>query len=375
MDNQIIFKCFQTPKGCYLYDRYSNSVIRVSTEQYDELVKIEAGLAEASSSYVIKELQEKGICLPGEVKEIFHPMTPFLTHLLQHRIRDVILQVTQNCNLRCGYCTYGGNYKNRTHSLKTMNFELAKKAIDFGVERSQESSDFVVSFYGGEPLLAFNLIKKCVAYAKENIQGKELHFNMTTNGTLLTTEIMDFLVENRFQLLISLDGDKESHDANRVFKSGKGSFDLIMQNVRNFKARHPSYVAEHVQFNTVINPKTNPSCFDEFFSVSSVFQDTHIMFNEVASSNDIAHQFYCVCKEDIDTFFANKLYARIRSDILFIIEMEYEKHDIEINLQTNTVLFTIAEGIYKHQYNITPNILEEIIADKIILLNCLYGEQ
>ena len=285
MDNQIIFKCFQTPKGCYLYDRYSNSVIRVSTEQYDELVKIEAGLAEASSSYVIKELQEKGICLPGEVKEIFHPMTPFLTHLLQHRIRDVILQVTQNCNLRCGYCTYGGNYKNRTHSLKTMNFELAKKAIDFGVERSQESSDFVVSFYGGEPLLAFNLIKKCVAYAKENIQGKELHFNMTTNGTLLTTEIMDFLVENRFQLLISLDGDKESHDANRVFKSGKGSFDLIMQNVRNFKARHPSYVAEHVQFNTVINPKTNPSCFDEFFSVSSVFQDTHIMFNEVASSN------------------------------------------------------------------------------------------
>lgn len=92
-------------------------------------------------------------------------------------------------------------------------------------------------------------------------------------------------------------------------------------------------------------------------------------------ANDIAHQFYCVCKEDIDTFFANKLYARIRSDILFIIEMEYEKHDIEINLQTNTVLFTIAEGIYIHQYNITPNILEEIIADKIILLNCLYGEQ
>lgn len=285
MDNQIIFKCFQTPKGCYLYDRYSNSVIRVNTEQYDELVKIEAGLAEPSSSHVINELQEKGICLPGEVEDILHPSTPFLSHLLQHRISDVILQVTQNCNLRCGYCVYGGNYKNRTHSPKTMDFELAKKAIDFGMERSQESSNFVVSFYGGEPLLAFDLIKKCVAYAKENIQGKELHFNMTTNGTLFTTEIMDFLVENNFQLLISLDGDRESHDANRVFKSGKGSFDLIMQNVRNFKARHPSYVAERVQFNTVINPKTNPSCFDEFFSVSAVFQDTHIMFNEVASSN------------------------------------------------------------------------------------------
>ena len=285
MDNQIIFKCFQTPKGCYLYDRYSNSVIRVNAEQYDELVKIEAGLAEPSSSHVINELQEKGICLPGEVEDILHPSTPFLSHLLQHRISDVILQVTQNCNLRCGYCVYGGNYKNRSHSPKTMDFGLAKKAIDFGMERSQESSNFVVSFYGGEPLLAFDLIKKCVAYAKENIQGKELHFNMTTNGTLFTTEIMDFLVENNFQLLISLDGDRESHDANRVFKSGKGSFDLIMQNVRNFKVRHPSYVAERVQFNTVINPKTNPSCFDEFFSVSAIFQDTHIMFNEVASSN------------------------------------------------------------------------------------------
>lgn len=88
----------------------------------------------------------------------------------------------------------------------------------------------------------------------------------------------------RFSLKSFVTKDMRNY-ANRVFKSGKGSFDLIMQNVRNFKARHPSYVAEHVQFNTVINPKTNPSCFDEFFSVSSVFQDTHIMFNEVASSN------------------------------------------------------------------------------------------
>ena len=92
-------------------------------------------------------------------------------------------------------------------------------------------------------------------------------------------------------------------------------------------------------------------------------------------TNDIAHQFYCVPQKDIDTFFTNKLYAHIRSDILFIIEMEYEKYDIEINLQASTVFFTIAEGLYKHQYNITPNILEEIIADKIILLNRLYGEQ
>ena len=69
------------------------------------------------------------------------------------------------------------------------------------------------------------------------------------------------------------------------------------------------------------------------------------------------------------------MYAHIRSDILFIIEMEYEKHDIEINLHASTVFFTIAEGLYKHQYNITPNILAEIIADKIILLNRLYGEQ
>ena len=79
MDNQIIFKCFQTPKGCYLYDRYSNSVIRVNTEQYDELVKIEAGLAKPSSSHVINELQEKGICLPGEVEDISSSLDPILS--------------------------------------------------------------------------------------------------------------------------------------------------------------------------------------------------------------------------------------------------------------------------------------------------------
>lgn len=285
MDNQIIFKCFKTPKGHYLYDRFSNSVISVDADQYSELVKIENGSLDSSNSCVIAELQKKGICRTGEVDRILHPSTPFIPHLMQHRISDVILQVTQNCNLRCGYCVYGGNYKNRTHSPKKMDFELAKQAIDFGMERSQESPNFVVSFYGGEPLLAFDLIKQCVAYTKENLQGKEPHFNMTTNGTLLNDEIMDFLVENKFQLLISLDGDKESHDANRVFASGKGSFDVIMQNVRKLKEKYPSYVSEWVQFNTVINPKTNPACFDEFFSVADVFQDTRIMFNEVASSN------------------------------------------------------------------------------------------
>lgn len=279
--NDIMFKCFKSPENYYLYDRYSHTIIELKKSEYDELILVEDGKVLPEQSEILKNFQKNDILLPGRVDEIKHPETDYVDHISKNRIGDIILQVTQQCNLRCSYCVYGGKYKNRLHSTKRMNFDTAKKAMDFAFENSLESNTLMISFYGGEPLLEFELIKRCVEYSRKHVEGKKLLFNMTTNGTLLDDEIMRFLAENKFQVLISLDGSKEEHDASRVYESGKGTFDTIIDNIRCFKELHRNYVNQFVQFNAVITPKTNLSCIEEFFSVNDVLSDSHIMFNDV----------------------------------------------------------------------------------------------
>ena len=100
------------------------------------------------------------------LNDIEHPETENLEMLSNHYIEYLILQVTQQCNLRCKYCAYSGNYYNREHSSERMSFDIAKKAIDFYLERSDSANELRLGFYGGEPLLEYELIKKCVDYIK-----------------------------------------------------------------------------------------------------------------------------------------------------------------------------------------------------------------
>lgn len=87
-------------------------------------------------------------------------MSDLLSSYLTSKLQSICLQVTQDCNLRCKYCAYSENYKNRVHNNKTMSIETAKKAVDFLIHNSSESDIVGISFYGGEPLLNFKLIRK-----------------------------------------------------------------------------------------------------------------------------------------------------------------------------------------------------------------------
>lgn len=87
-----------------------------------------------------------------------------------------------------------------------------------------------IGFYGGEPLLAFSLIRKIVEYAETVFLGKEIKFFITTNATLLTEEISKFLLDHNFRVTFSIDGPKKVHDQNRIFPDGRGTFDKVMEN-------------------------------------------------------------------------------------------------------------------------------------------------
>ncbi|NPV27876.1 MAG: thioether cross-link-forming SCIFF peptide maturase [Firmicutes bacterium] len=143
-------------------------------------------------------------------------------------IKALCLHVAHDCNLSCAYCFASkGNYQSR-RSL--MSEEVAIKAVDFLIDNSGKRHNIEIDFFGGEPLLNFNTIKKVVLYGRkvEKNRGKKFYFTITTNGTLLNQENIDFINEYIDNVVISLDGRKEVHDSIRYDRVGKGTYDRIV---------------------------------------------------------------------------------------------------------------------------------------------------
>lgn len=156
---------FTAGNNCYLYDVNTDKILHIPENVYQclennpdeqELEKV----TDAGAKEYILNLKEKGFLKTTRVEETEHPETKFLSSYLDSKVTTLILQVTQNCNLRCDYCVYSGSYHNRIHSNKRMSFEMAKKGIDFLAEHSGECDKIHLGFYGGEPLLEFELIHK-----------------------------------------------------------------------------------------------------------------------------------------------------------------------------------------------------------------------
>lgn len=149
-------------------------------------------------------------------------------------IKALCLNIAQSCNLRCRYCFAGdGNYGKD----ELMSYETAKSAVDFVVQNSYNRENIEVDFFGGEPLLNWDVIKKTVLYAL-TIPNKIFHFTITTNGILLDDDKMEFINEHMENLVLSIDGRKETNDKNRRTKSGKGTYDILVKNLLKFaKAR------------------------------------------------------------------------------------------------------------------------------------------
>ena len=284
MHKQIIFKTTKTFRNKYVYDRHTNSIVRLSEEEFVELERVEKEELPFELSPVIRKYQESGLFAPNVVEKIENPASMIIEQYMNTRLKQLTLQVTQQCNLRCEYCTYSGIYgKHRTHSHRQMGLETAKKAINFFLQRCSSLSEITIGFYGGEPLLELDLIKTCVDYARNCVEGKKITFNMTTNGTLLTDETADYLADNDFSLSISLDGSKEEHDASRKFVNGTGSFDVIIENIKRINNRRPDF-ARKIQFMTTVNPYMDLGCTLEYFNTETVFSDKRIIFN---SMNDV----------------------------------------------------------------------------------------
>ncbi|MCL2222622.1 MAG: Cys-rich peptide radical SAM maturase CcpM [Oscillospiraceae bacterium] len=289
---QQVIKTFATTNGKYVYDRETNSILSLSDEEFLACRKVENSEATDDDWLVLKRHTEQGFFRPTNIKEILHPSTQFLPFYLENGMNQLTMQVTQNCNLRCSYCAYSGIYNNqRTHSNKSMQLETMYECVDFIMKRSRSVDEICLGFYGGEPLLEFDNIKKCVAYVNEKYRGRPVSFTVTTNGTCLDASIVEFLLANNFSTVISIDGPRDLHNMNRVYADGSGSFDSIIENINFVKKNYPDYFNK-ISFITVVAPGTDFSCINSFFSVDDVLSDSSIMVNTVSgfgASKNIAY--------------------------------------------------------------------------------------
>ncbi|WAW15560.1 thioether cross-link-forming SCIFF peptide maturase [Peptostreptococcus equinus] len=182
----------------------------------------------------LKELENEGLLFSiDEYKD--HPS--FVNR--QPVVKALCLNVAHDCNLKCKYCfAKQGDFGGRA---ELMPLDIGKKAIDFLIERSGNRRNLEVDFFGGEPLMNWEVVKELVKYGreKEKPAGKNIRFTITTNGVLLDDEKINFINENMHNAVLSLDGRKDVHDGMRPTVNDKGSYDIVVPKFRKLVSQRP----------------------------------------------------------------------------------------------------------------------------------------
>lgn len=172
----------------------------------------------------IKELEKNGKLFSKDIYENY----AFDFKNRKTEIKALCLHVAHTCNLNCEYCFASQGKYHGERAL--MSYEVGKRALDFLIENSGNRHNLEVDFFGGEPLMNFEVVKKLVEYARkqEKIYNKNFRFTLTTNGLLINDEVIDFVNKEMSNVVLSLDGRKEVHDHLRKTITGEGSYDIII---------------------------------------------------------------------------------------------------------------------------------------------------
>ena len=167
-------------------------------------------------------------------KDLFEPKADVLKNKSRGIVKALCLHVAHTCNLNCSYCFASQGKYHGDRAI--MSLDVGNRALDFLIENSGTRRNLEVDFFGGEPLMNFQMIKDLVAYAREieKKHNKNFRFTLTTNGVLLDDDVIEFANKEMSNVVLSLDGRKEVHDRFRVDYSGKGSYDRIVPKFQKF---------------------------------------------------------------------------------------------------------------------------------------------
>ncbi|MDR2546793.1 MAG: radical SAM protein [Lachnospiraceae bacterium] len=278
---------FSTQQNHYFYDNGTGKVAQLDSGEY----RLFEWLYAKNHSHGYGELMDFLQCddpvlVLSNVRSIVTQehllMAPFITvfmspdhkenldEVLDRGVRIITLELTQQCNLRCDYCVYNESYgSERNFSSKDMTKETVKASIDYIA--NYQGDELAITFYGGEPLLRFDLIKYGVEYAQSTIKDKKITYSMTTNLTLMTKEMAEFFASvEGFGITCSIDGPENVHDQYRKYPDGRGSFHDAMRGLRHLAdAYDKETFASIISFSMVFAP---PYSAEKLSEIQSFFE-------------------------------------------------------------------------------------------------------
>ncbi len=235
----------------FVLDTNSGAVHSVDEITYDALDFLNGNFFDYTEDYIVKKLDkkypEKDIREAySEIFELFKNEKLFSKdsykelaeeEKLRSPIKSLCLNVAHDCNLRCSYCFASEGDFGCGREL--MPLETAKKSVDFLIEHSGKIKNLEMDFFGGEPLMNWNVVKETVKYARslEKKYNKNFRFTLTTNGILLDDEKIDFINDEIYDVVLSLDGRKEINDKYRITKTKKGSYDIVLPKFQKLISR------------------------------------------------------------------------------------------------------------------------------------------
>ena len=281
----------------YLYDAITNKIFQVSDLFYSHrsvifdaldnnlnLFKLykDPAYENIIDEYIkLENAFKQGDISVNTIENVDYPfMIDDIIKGLNDSLRHLSLCITEDCNLRCDYCTYSGHYLYaRKHSKKSMAYDIAVKAIDFYYAHSTECEKVIISFYGGEPLIEFEKIKKLVSYCQNIFDGKEQHYLISSNGTLLHDAFIDWFIENpNVYINITLNGSEACHNLYRHTSSGSGSHRFIMNSLANIIKKSPE--AYHGRVNFLCNYLNLSDIYDimRFYETEETLQGKTPLF-------------------------------------------------------------------------------------------------
>jgi len=266
----------------------------------------------------------------------FYKLTPKNVQHNFQSLPQLVFEVTDRCNLNCKYCAYSEFYRRHdTREGKNFSFTRAKLVIDYLYDLWKDNysegsnRELIISFYGGEPLMNVPFIKQVVEYLEglEKI-GLTYTYSMTTNAILLN-RYMDYLVENDFRLLISLDGDKFAQSY-RIDHSGKNSFERVFRNIKLLQEKYPEYFKNNIDFNSVLHNRNEVESIYQF--IRTQFDKIPLIapLTEVGISEEKKDEFINMYRNTVESFY--------RSSNCEAIEFDMFKRAPRVERLTNYIL-------------------------------------
>lgn len=262
---------FRCANEFFALDVNSDTLIEISAEVYEILKKINQ-TGELSFFEIPQENQDdfnKIITLYQE-EALFSSPLEYSAEYSPH-LQGMCLFIDGRCNLACSYCFVKN--KTTTEYLSAMNFYKTRIAIDFLFQNSPYE-EMEVDFFGGEPLLNFPVLQNTVNYGNKRAleEGRKINFTLTTNAILLTPLVQEFLIDNHIEAVLSLDGSQDTNDLYRVNPQGKGSYNTVSHNIKEYISKNPPpfYIRGTYTSQTLHFADSTRYLFNEGFPVVSM---------------------------------------------------------------------------------------------------------